>query len=165
MYTFGQEQSNNQTSNDSSVSLGTVTAGELGRSLSNSDSIPGYDGDWLGWLRRRAEAGDEAALDKLFSYYMSEGSAETARNWSASREDTGYQRLVADMKAAGFNPYALLAQQGSPIASSSDGRSYSGTQWTNQRHNEETEKTNWSKTILSSLLTVASIAVTALLLA
>lgn len=134
-------------------------------SSSSNNSIPDYNGDWLGWLKTKAEAGDEAALDKLFNYYMSEGSAENARNWTASREDTAYQRLVADMKAAGFNPFALLAQQGSPISSASDGRSYSGTSFTTARHNEETEKTNWSKTILSSLLTVASIAVTLALIA
>lgn len=132
---------------------------------STGSGIPDYNGDWLGWLKAKAEAGDEAALDKLFNYYMSEGSAETARKWTADREDTAYQRLVSDMRAAGFNPYALLAQQGSPISSSSDGRSYSGTGFTTQRHNEETEKQNWSKTILSSLLTVASIAVTVALLA
>lgn len=68
---------------------------------------------------------------------MSEESATTARNWTAEREDTAVQRFAADARKAGFNPIALMNMGGSPIASSSSGSSYSGSQISSYQLNKE----------------------------
>lgn len=123
-----------------------------------------WNGDYMGYLTWMAENGDAAAQDKLFNYMMSEASADKARQWTADREDTAMQRFVKDFSAAGLNPYALLAagSNSNPVTSSSSGNSYSGTQFTTQRHNKESEATTWLKTLVSIIPVVLAVAAAAL---
>lgn len=122
-----------------------------------------WNGDWLGYLTFMAEKGDSASQDKLFNYLMSEASADKARQWTADREDTQIQRWVADAKAGGINPYALLARAaGTPVSSSSSGIGYSGTQYTTQRHQEQTEAQGWLKSLVAMIPMIITIAAAAL---
>ena len=119
-----------------------------------------WNGNWQGYLEYLVSKGDSAAADKLFSYLMSEQSAQTARDWTANREDTQYQRLVDDLKAAGINPYAMLASAGSPVSSSSGGNSFSGSQFTSRASAEETErnhKTNNSLKLIATILSLVTV--------
>lgn len=128
-------------------------------------NILNYNGDWRSYLETMVSKGDAASADKLLNFLMTEESEQKARDWTASREDTQYQRLVSDLKAAGINPYVLMASGGSPVSSSSSGASYSGSQYTSKKASEETARHNQTSdalkifsTILSTLAIVAAIA-------
>lgn len=120
-----------------------------------------FNGDWKAYLEYLADNGDPASLDKLLNYLMSEQSANIAREWTAKREDTAWQRLVADMRAAGINPYAFATFGANPIASGSSGHNYSGSYASNQFYresllaqNETKIKQNWLKIALSAFLPI-----------
>lgn len=118
---------------------------------SGKKSYSDYNGDWMAYLTDLANSGDQAAIDRLMNYFMTEQSNLTARNWTASREDTAYQRLVADMKAAGLNPYAFATMGSSPISSSSNGSQYNGSYSSSYEMNKEKNTQNWIKIALSTL--------------
>lgn len=123
----------------------------------SQDAAPGYDsynGDWLSYLKDKAAAGDEASLDRLMNYLMSEQSAMNARNWTAEREDSQLQRFVRDAKAAGFNPMALLNQGASPISSSSSGSSFSGNPYISSERYTNQNKVAWAGLILNFVSSV-----------
>lgn len=131
-----------------------------GRTPSSSNNVlSDYidESNWLGKLQKMAASGDEAALDRLFNYFASESSANIAREWTAGREDNQYQRLVADLKAAGINPYALLQNGATPISSSSSGSSYSGSYAVSKSTKEEANKQRWVQ-IFTSILTAVTVA-------
>lgn len=123
-----------------------------------------WNGDWLGYLQYMASKGDEASLDKLISFLSSEASADKARQWTAEREDSQYQRLIKDIRKAGYNPFALLNSGGSPIASSSGSNSYSGSQYVTSANNKATQElkdeTNQVKlvSIITSILSAVIVA-------
>lgn len=98
-------------------------------------------------LRERAEGGDASSMDYLISYLLSEQSAQTAREWTAKREDTQYQRFVQDATKAGINPYFALTG-GSPVSSSTQGVNYQGSTYTSASNNQRTTRTsrenNWT---------------------
>lgn len=129
----------------------------------NLNNYSSWNGDWKGYLEWLANHGDQAALDKLLNYLMSEQSSQNARDWTAQREDTAYQRLVADLKAAGINPYAFATFGASPFASSSGGHSYSGNYSASYEINKEKNQQNWLKVVLSSIFPVIGAAIAALL--
>ena len=80
---------------------------------------------WLNETEKKAQSGDAAALDRLFNYYATQRSEKNALDWTASREDTQYQRLVEDLRKAGISPYVLSSA--TPGVSSYTGQSYSGS--------------------------------------
>lgn len=127
----------------------------------DKSSYSSWNGDWLGYLNFMASKGDEAALDKLMNYFITESSNQTARDWTAQREDSQIQRFVEDAKKAGFNPMALLNTGASPISSSSSGSSYGGTSFSNQALKEETNRANWAK-VITSFIAAIGMAVIAL---
>lgn len=87
-----------------------------------------YKGDWQGYLNDLAKSGDIVAMDRLLNYLMTEESLQKGRDWTAQREDSQYQRLVKDLRAAGLNPYYILTHAGGqPGVSASQGASYSGS--------------------------------------
>lgn len=132
-------------------------------------SYADFNGDWKSYLEYMANQGDAASLDKLVNYMMTEQSNQIARDWTASREDTQYQRLVADLKAAGINPYILMQSGASPISSSSSGSSYNNTAYGSAaslketaRHNKETEQRDWLKALVSIIPMVLAVAIAAI---
>lgn len=122
-----------------------------------------WNGDWKGYLEYLAANGDQSALDKLLNYLMSESSSQTARDWTANREDTAYQRLVADLKAAGINPYAFATFGASPFSSSSSGHSYGGNNIASYSINKEKNEQNWLKIALQGALPVIGALIAALI--
>lgn len=108
----------------------------------------------MNWLQNQARNGNEAALDQYYAWLLSEQSANTARAWTAQREDTQYQRMVADLKKAGINPYFALTG-GSPVSSASQGVNYQGSTFTSAANNRRT--TNTSKEIAMKELYVSLI--------
>lgn len=83
------------------------------------------------WLNYEASHGNEAAIDLLYNYKLSEESANNARAWTAEREDSQYNRLVKDLHSVGVNPYFALSGA-SPVSSSTQGVNYQGQQFTSR---------------------------------
>lgn len=89
---------------------------------------------------------DPAYLEKLVNYYMTEESNKTAREWTAIREDTAYQRLMKDLKKAGISPYVLTGA--TPAVSSSSGKSYTSTEAVTRENSIRANDTNAAKALL-----------------
>lgn len=67
-----------------------------------------------------ASQSDEWA-EKYLDYLTEKGELDRANEYTASREDTAYQRLVSDLKAAGLNPAMMFGSSASISASGSQG--------------------------------------------
>lgn len=114
--------------------------------------------DWTNELYRLYKNGDVSAGEKLFNYYATKDSEKTARDWTASREDTAYQRLIADLKEAGISPYVLSGA--TPAVSNSTGATYSGSQMTSAQSSRNTinkETLNDATSIITRVLMVLGI--------
>lgn len=88
---------------------------------------------WLEYAQKMAQT-DSAWREKLWNYYATKDSEKTAREWTAQREDSSYQRLMDDLQKAGISPYILSGA--SPMASASTGKSYSGSEVTSRANNK-----------------------------
>lgn len=112
-----------------------------------------WNGDWLGYLTYMADSGDAASRDRLFNYLTE----KDAREWTADREDTQYQRLVQDLARAGINPYILMQSGATPIASSASGQS--GNSFSSYELGKEKNDQNWLKVLVSMIpIAIAAIA-------
>lgn len=119
------------------------SAGDIARNFQGSNNP-----DWLNSLIERAKT-DTGAYEKLIDYYATRESEKTAREWTAQREDTAYQRLMDDLKKAGISPYVLSGA--TPSVSSSVGKSYSGSQMTSRENNAKTVGSSELKSLLALL--------------
>lgn len=104
---------------------------------------------WEQYLKARAVKGDDAALDYLLNYYMSEHSAQSARAYESQKNATAYQTLVEDMKKAGLNPYWISSLTAPTYTSSSN--HYSGSNFLSARRADETENKNDTSALLRGL--------------
>lgn len=138
--------------------------------FSNNSSVSGdrskyssWNGDFVGYLTYMADHGDSASLDRLMNYLMTNESESSAREWTASREDTQYQRLVSDLKKAGINPYVLLSGSATPISSASPSHGYSGSMASSYDINQQKVNQNWLKVGLSAMLPIIGAIISAFL--
>lgn len=126
---------------------------EIKPTLPNGSTGPKtYDdfNDPVEYLKYMAANGDEAANDKLMNYLLSEASSDRARQWTASREDSQYQRLFKDLSALGINPYIMLQSAGvGPVSTSSSGHTYSGSQNVSKENNERSTGTQLLNSLIS----------------
>lgn len=105
--------------------------------------------NYLDMLIERANRGDSAATDLLVNIFATRESEKTARDWTAQREDSAYQRLDADLKKAGISPYILSGA--TPGVSSSSGRTYSSSSYTGLEKNELSNRTDIARGSLALL--------------
>lgn len=63
----------------------------------------------------------EEWAEKYLDYLTEKGELAKANEYTASREDTAYQRLVDDLKRAGLNPAMMYGSSASISASGSQG--------------------------------------------
>lgn len=68
-------------------------------------------------LKYMSQYSDEWA-EKYIDYIAEQEGLEKANAYTAQREDTAYQRLVADLRAAGLNPAMMYGSSASPIGPS-----------------------------------------------
>lgn len=104
--------------------------------------------NFLEKLREEAQY-SEAAREKLYGYYFDLYRDKTANEWTAQREDSQWQRAVADLQKAGLSPYVLSG--GTPSASRATVSSSNGSQMTSSKNNEATND-RASRTALLTLL-------------
>lgn len=96
-----------------------VTSYSPGMSLSNlMKENPGLS--YEQYMKIMAEHSDEWA-EKLLDYYAEKASIDEQNKYTASREDTAYQRLVQDLKSAGLNPAMMYGSSATPSSASSVG--------------------------------------------
>lgn len=120
-----------------------------------------WDGDLKGYLQYKAFNGTDSDYDRFMNFLINNYSVDKANAWTAQREDTQYQRLVADLKAAGINPYVLLQSGGSPVSSSSATYSSSGSYASNEALKKEANSQKWLSlltTVLTTVIMAAAIA-------
>lgn len=103
-------------------------------------------------LYYRAMHGDTAAYEKWMNFYLSELSNSTTRDWLERMRSTQYQTLVEDLKKAGISPYVISGAN--PMAMSSSGNSYTGSQMTSQQSNRLTTKTSTNNAILNDFFKI-----------
>ena len=131
--------------------------GFFGGSGSNSAADYSSSQSALQDLIDRANKGDSSARDALWSYYLSEMSNNSAREWTAQREDSAWQRWVKDMEAAGLNPYAVYAAgNGGYSVSGSSGTHYSSATATKEAK-DLSNTANLIKTIMAAVGTAIGI--------
>ena len=109
----------------------------------------------LDYLKSQAEKGDAWALDKYYNYYLSEMSANSARKWTAEREDTAYQRLKQDLIKAGLNPAILAQTNAGPITSASSGNNYQGSTATSAYKTDQDNSMKWKIADMNAAVKVA----------
>lgn len=117
----------------------------------------GYDefnGDLEAFLKYKADNGSDSDYDRYMNFLENEYSLQKGRDWTASREDSQYQRLTEDLKKAGINPYALLQNGASPVSSSSGGASYSGSYSSNEALKKEANSQKWLSLLTTVVTTV-----------
>lgn len=114
--------------------------------------------NWEEALQTRANYGDEAALDYLLNYWMTEKSAETAREFESKR----YQTLVNDLKKAGINPYWSTDGAFGAPSFSNTGSSYSGSNYMSARKSRATENNNTLKNSVGNFIPILGTIISAL---
>jgi len=71
-------------------------------------------------LNYMAKHSDEYA-EMYMNYLLEQGQLDAANAYTAEREDTAYQRLVQDLKAAGLNPAMMYGSSAGTYAGGSQG--------------------------------------------
>lgn len=108
-----------------------------------------WDGSWLDYAEYLSSK-NPALADRWAEWFLQEKSNATARQWTASREDSQFQRFAEDARKAGFNPVALMNLGGQPVSSSSSGSSYSGSQFTSIATNKNTTDTSLMRGLIAA---------------
>lgn len=112
--------------------------------------------NWLDFLREEAMT-NEAAREKYYDYLAAVTRDKTANEWTAQREDSAWQRAIKDLESAGVSPYILSG--GAPSSSRAIVSSFSGSQMTSAKNNENTN----SRAGVASTLALMGIIISALL--
>lgn len=73
--------------------------------------------EYMKWMSQHSDEWAEKYLD----YLTEKGELDRANEYTAMREDTAYQRLVADLTKAGLNPAMMYGSSASPSAAGSQG--------------------------------------------
>lgn len=93
--------------------------------------------DYEDYLKYMSAHSDEWA-EKYLDYLIDKKSIDEQNAYTANREDTAYQRLVQDLKAAGLNPALLYGSSASPSASGSVGH-FNASEGATYRANKTTQ--------------------------
>lgn len=134
-----------------------ATAEPTAKKAAETPPQPDPDKDLAGYLRWKATYGTDSDYDRWMNFLENNYSIDKANQWTAEREDTQYQRLVADLKAVGINPYSLLQNGGNPVSSSSATSSYSGSYSSNEALKQEANSQKWLS-LLTTVITTMVIA-------
>ena len=130
------------------VGSSNATQQASGQSSEQSLSFNTVD-DLVNYYKDKAKNGDEVAIEKLFNYLNEKEATETARSEAYKREDSTTQRLVQDLAKAGISPYVLSA--GAPGGTGAIKMNYSGTEYSSKVKNDENNRNDIIRSIMSLL--------------
>lgn len=139
--------------------VGSTSAADTGKKTYQDFDNP------LDYLQYLIDSGDTGAQDRLIDYLLGEQSNTNAREWTAQREDTQYQRFAEDMRKAGFNPAAMLTLGAQPVSSSSSGRSYNSSTITDYQSMKYNRDVQSSTAIITGMIALMGTMLIALAMA
>lgn len=132
------------------------------RSVSSAQSISSGD-DVLGFLNSNYLK-DPASRDLLFSYMLSEKSANSAYQRELQADSTKYQRLVNDLTKAGINPlYALSGASAGSVTSSGSSFSSGYRAQHESEYDRKQSESNKEKDVASNIVRGILVAAAAVL--
>lgn len=155
----GDNTAKADSSGGSAKTAGTISLDDLfGSSAKSVDPV------LQSYYNMYMKTGNEAYLEKLLDYNASLASTASAREWQEKMSNTEFQRMMADIKEAGYNPWLALQNgvSGSGGYSTSSAGSPSTTaaaQAVSERNNERNVGAEITGNVIRALAMIALFAI------
>lgn len=150
---------NTAKASSSGKSVGGISLDELlGSSAKSVDPV------LQSYYNMYQKTGNEAYLEKLLDYNASLSSTASAREWQEKMSNTEFQRMMADIKNAGYNPWLALqsgvsGSGGFTTSSAGSPSSSASSQAVSERNNERNVGAEITGSVIRALAMIALFAI------